>query len=165
MIESRILQSRFPSEGQVEWIGIRPARHAPIEVLDEVTALMDLGLEGDRTAQGRGGGKRQVTLIQAEHLPIIGSLLNREPVDAAVCRRNLVIRGINLTALRGRRFQIGDAVLLGTGPCAPCSKMEEALGEGGYNAMRGHGGITAKVLVGGQIRRGDPVRALPGDDG
>ncbi|MEM6925986.1 MAG: MOSC domain-containing protein, partial [Myxococcota bacterium] len=100
----------------------------------------------------------------AEHLPIIGSLLQRDGIDPAVTRRNLVVRGINLTALRGRKFRIGDAILLGTGPAAPCSKMEEALGTGAYNAMRGHGGLTAKVLVGGAIRRGDVVRALPDDD-
>ncbi|MEO0604644.1 MAG: MOSC domain-containing protein [Myxococcota bacterium] len=164
MIDSRTLQSQFPHDGTVEWIGIRPARHAPIEVLDEVAAIADKGLDGDRTAAGRGGGKRQVTLIQAEHLPIIGRLLRREAVDPAVTRRNLVVGGINLTALRGRRFQIGEAILLGTGPAAPCSKMEEALGTGAYNAMRGHGGLTAKVLVGGTIRKGDAVRALPDED-
>lgn len=164
MIDSRVLQAQFPHDGVVEWIGIRPARHAPIEMLDEVGAIANFGLEGDRTAAGRGGGKRQVTLIQAEHLPIIASLVHLDALDPAVCRRNLVVRGINLTALRGRRFQIGEAVFLGTGPCAPCSKMEEALGTGGYNAMRGHGGLTARVLKGGIIRKGDAVRALPDED-
>jgi len=161
VIEARVLQSRFPREGVVEWIGIRPARGAPIDVRDEVLAIADKGLHGDRTAAGRGGGKRQVTLVQAEHLPVIAALQGAEGFDPALFRRNLVVRGINLTALRGRRFQIGEAVLLGTGPCAPCSKMEEALGPGGYNAMRGHGGLTAQVLEGGAIRAGDTVRALP----
>lgn len=164
MIESRVLQAQFPHEGVVEWIGLRPSRHAPIEVRDEVLAIADKGLHGDRTAGGRGGGKRQVTLIQAEHVPVIAALLNRDPLDPQLFRRNLLVRGINLTALRGRRFQIGEAIFLGTGPCAPCSQMEEALGNGAYNAMRGHGGLTAKVLQGGVIRLGDAVRALPDDD-
>ena len=160
MIESRILKAQFPHDGVLEWIGIRPARHAPMEVLEEVVAVERKGLTGDRTAAGRGGGRRQITLIQAEHLPIIADLLKRASLEPAVCRRNLVVRGINLTALRGVRFRIGEAELLGTGPCAPCSKMEEALGTGGFNAMRGHGGLTAQVVVGGLLRRGDAVRAL-----
>ncbi|MEN0061862.1 MAG: MOSC domain-containing protein [Myxococcota bacterium] len=161
MIESRILQAQFPNDGVLEWIGIRPARHAPMEERESLEAIADKGLAGDRTAAGRGGGKRQVTFIQAEHLPIIAALLKRDELDPMILRRNIVVSGINLTALRGRRFQIGEAIFLGTGPCAPCSKMEEDLGTGGYNAMRGHGGLTAKVLRGGFLRRGDAVRALP----
>jgi hypothetical protein len=57
----------------------------------------------------------------------------------------------------------GDAVLEGTGPCAPCSRMEEALGPGGYVAMRGHGGILARVVVAGRIRIGDAVRQSPAE--
>ena len=102
-----------------------------------------------------------MTLIQAEHLPVIAALLGMDAVDPSALRRNLVISRINLLALKGRRFQVGDAVLSHTGLCQPCSLMEEALGAGGYNAMRGHGGITAAVVEGGRIRVGDSVVALP----
>ncbi|MEC8184118.1 MAG: MOSC domain-containing protein [SAR324 cluster bacterium] len=68
------------------------------------------------------------------------------------------VSGINLLSLKHQSFQIGEAVLQTTGICAPCSRMEENLGPGGYNAMRGHGGITAKVLQAGEIQIGDPVR-------
>ncbi|MBB6098982.1 MOSC domain-containing protein YiiM [Deinobacterium chartae] len=105
-----------------------------------------------------GPGKRNVTLIQAEHLPVIAALLGREQVTPDELRRNLVVSGINLLALKDRRFWVGEVLLEGTGACHPCSRMEEALGPGGYNAVRGHGGLTARVVRGGTLRLGDPVR-------
>jgi MOSC domain-containing protein YiiM len=149
---------RLPQTGRVTWIGLRSARRAPVAVVERVVALAGRGLEGDRTAL-RGSRSRQVTLFQQEHLAVLAALAGGRPVEPALLRRNLVVSGINLLALRGRTFAIGGAILEGTGPCDPCSRMEEVLGPGGLNAMRGHGGITARVLDGGEIRVGDPVRA------
>jgi MOSC domain-containing protein YiiM len=73
-------------------------------------------------------------------------------------RRNMVIKGINLHALKDRRFWVGNTLLEYTGDCHPCSRMEETLGLGGYNAVRGHGGITARIIQGGIIALGDVVR-------
>jgi MOSC domain-containing protein YiiM len=147
------LVSTFPRPGRVEWIGVRPARHAPLVPLERVEALVTTGLRGDRYEYS---GKRQVTLVQAEHLTVLSSLVGRT-VEPALLRRNILVSGINLVALKGARFRLGDALLEGTGPCEPCSRMEEALGPGGYNAMRGHGGITARVLETGWIRLGDAL--------
>ena len=69
-----------------------------------------------------------------------------------------MISGINLLALKDKTFQIGEATLEFTGLCHPCGKMERRLGPGGYNAMRGHGGITACVRQAGLVRLGDVVR-------
>ena len=98
----------------------------------------------------------------AEHLPVIAALAGLDEVSPAQLRRNIAVRGIPLLALKDRRFQIGEVILEGTGECHPCSRMEETLGEGGYNAVRGHGGLTARVIRGGVIRLGDEVRPLPG---
>lgn len=144
--------------GQVTWIGVRPARKAPLLSLDGVEITREAGLEGDHYS-GRPGGKRQVTLIQAEDLTAIAGYLGRE-VTPGDLRRNLVVAGINLRALKDRRFQIGSAVLEATDDCHPCSRMETILGPGGYNAVRGHGGITARVITGGQVRVGDAVSVL-----
>src|SRR5262245_14870265 len=152
----RDLLARRAKPGALAWIGIRPARGAAMLELPEVALIADRGVTGD-VASERSGHKRQVSLIQAEHLPVIAQLADRERVQPAWLRRNLVVRGINLLALRSTRFRIGDCVLEGTGTCDPCSKMERALGTGGYNAMRGHGGIIARVLVGGVIRIDDEV--------
>jgi len=156
------LMAQFPRAGRVEWIGVRPARRAPLTSLGQVEAVAGSGLAGDHHAS-RGSGKRQVTLILAEHLEAVAKLLGRADVAPHLVRRNLVVSGINLLALRDRRFRVGDAVLEGTGPCDPCSRMEEVLGPGGYNAMRGHGGITARILETGSFTLGASVLPVPGD--
>lgn len=155
------LLNTLPQTGAVEWIGLRPGRDEAIVECESVDADEEGGLAGDRYA--KAGGDRQVTLIQAEHLAAVASMLGMEALDPAVTRRNIVVSGLNLLALKDKRFAIGDAVLEYTGLCHPCSKMETALGPGGYNALRGHGGITARVEKSGQIAIGSQVRALPND--
>ena len=151
------LLATLPQTGRVAWIGVRPVRRATVTAVDAVEAVAGRGLAGDHYAHG---GKRQVTLIQAEHLVALAALVGRPvALDPALLRRNVVVAGLNLLALKGRQFRLGGALLEWTGPCEPCSRMEEALGPGGYNAMRGHGGITARVVAGGLIRVGDAVAA------
>lgn len=158
----KALMAHHPHPGEVTWIGLRPARGEAIEVVQEVLAsITSSGLVGDRYASRRSD-RRQVTLIQHEHLAAMASFLGRDALDPTILRRNIVVSGINLLALKNARFRIGDAILEGTGLCHPCSKMEVALGPGGYNATRGHGGLTARVVEDGMIRVGDEVVALPG---
>ena len=152
------LMAHLPRAGRLDWIGVRPRREVAMRELDDVLALAGGGLSGDRYTGG--SGKRGVTLIQAEHLPVIAALAGLEAVLPGLLRRNLVVSGLPLVALKGRRFRIGEVVLEGTDSCDPCSRMEAALGPGGYNAMRGHGGLCARILAGGQLRRGDAVLAL-----
>lgn len=153
------LLARLPQRGSVRWIGLRPARRAPVTAVDQVEVRMGRGLVGDHFAGGSTSA-RQVTLIQAEHIDVVARLLGRDPFDPALVRRNVVVSGINLLALNGATFRIGTALLEGSGACHPCSRMEEALGPGGFNAMRGHGGITARVVEPGCIRVGDDVALI-----
>ena len=165
MQDLRSLSAEFPFAGRLEAIFLRPARGVPAQAVQQAQALEGLGLQGDRKVSGRRGGKRQVTLVQAEHLPTVAALLRREAIAAADLRRNLMVSGINVLAARTLfadrplHLLLGDAVVLEiSGPCEPCSKMEERLGAGAYNALRGHGGVTARVLQGGRLAVGDEVR-------
>jgi len=149
------LTATLPQTGSVDWIGVRPGRDVPIAVVVEVDAVPGKGLDGDRFQAN--STEREITLIQAEHIAALASLMHRDTIDPPLLRRNIVVSGINLLALKGRSFAVGDAILEYTGRAEPCSKMEAALGPGGYNAMRGHGGITARILRSGKIRTGDTV--------
>ena len=153
---AQLLQT-LPQTGQVIWIGLRTVRRAPMTVKGEVRATPEEGLVGDHYA-GKYNTNRQVTLIQAEHLATIASYVGLSELEPSILRRNIVVKGLNLLALKDKKFRIGEALLEMTGACHPCSRMEEALGPGGYNAVRGHGGITARVLEGGLIRIGDAVK-------
>ena len=145
--------------GSLTWIGLRPARHADMTMPEEATLVAQTGILGDRYHTTRNGS-RQVTLIAAEDLAAISAFLGRDTVSPQLLRRNLVTSGINLFALKGQRFRVGPATLEASGDCAPCSKMEQTFGVGGYNAVRGRGGITARVIEGGTVRIGDRVERV-----
>ena len=147
-------------QGRVEALIVRGAPRERARAIEATVALAGIGLADDRLGQ-RGEAElstRQVTLIQHEHLPLIAAFARSGPLDPVDLRRNIVVSGINLLTLKKARLRVGEAVLEIVGPCAPCSRMEEVIGPGGYAAMRGHGGMTARILEGGAIRVGNVVR-------
>jgi MOSC domain-containing protein YiiM len=150
--------------GRIDAIVVRGSPRDPARRIERTQALAGIGLADDRLGQ-RGEAElstRQVTLIQAEHLDVIAKLARVAQVDPVGLRRNLVVSGINLLALKNARLRIGDAAVLEiVGPCQPCSRMEDSIGPGGYAAMRGHGGMTARVIAGGPIAVGDAVAVVP----
>ena len=146
-MEIKELMNQFAQPGRVVAISIRPDRKVQVKLVESVSAIQNKGLEGDRSK----GGNRQVTFIQKEHIAAVASILDNADVDYTLTRRNILVEGINLLSLKGKQFQIGEALFEYTGECHPCSRMEEALGAGGYNAMRGHGGITARIITSGEL--------------
>ncbi|MCP9767402.1 MOSC domain-containing protein [Lacihabitans sp. LS3-19] len=152
----KALFENFTQIGEVVWMGLRPATRKEMKAIEEVN-VTETGLEGDRATKNSPANKRQVTLIQKEHLAAVASFLGKENIDPSLTRRNIVVKGINLNALKGRQFKIGEAILEMTGFCYPCSRMEQNLGKGGFNAMRGHGGITCRVIKTGKILLGDKM--------
>ena len=156
-MEMKQMLKNFAFNGKVEWLSYRPGptSRGALKIVDAIEVTEQKGIVGDRY---KGTSRnRQITLIQAEHIEAFAKMLHKESIDPALLRRNIVVSGINLLAFHDTTFQIGEVVLKGTGYCHPCSQMEENLGLGGYNAMRGHGGITCMVMKGGKIKIGDEV--------
>ncbi|WP_237444342.1 MOSC domain-containing protein [Sinobacterium norvegicum] len=163
MSSQQRLFSRYAKDikpGKLEWIGLRPAHYQPMQVQQQAQALQGLGLEGDHRSGKTPGSGRQITLISQEYIRQIAHFTGRQTVAPELLRRNLVISGINLTALRYQRFQIGTAVFEATALCHPCSRMDKALGQGGLVAMLGHGGLCAKIITSGTITVGDVVTVM-----
>ena len=163
------ISQTMPQTGRLEAIVVRPARRAPAIQIEQTFAIADIGLRDDRRGIEYDSSiskisNRQVTLIQAEHIEVVAKLMHLPDLQATTLRRNLVVSGINLLAIKPlfahhkHYLHIGEVVLEVTGICAPCSRMEELLGEGGYNAMRGHGGINAKIVSGGVLKVGNAVK-------
>lgn len=142
--------------GTLTWIGLRPERKAELEVVSQVMALQDLGLEGDHRCSKTPGSARQVTIISEEYIQQTSHFLGKD-IEPGQLRRNLVVKDINLSALRHQVFRIGEAIFEATALCHPCSRMEQALGKGAVAAMLGHGGLCAKILKTGRIQLGDAI--------
>jgi len=144
--------------GVVELIATAPGPSVVMQVHDRATARAHRGLEGDRYATGEGtfsntGGRgHDLTLVEAEALPP-----DLAPADA---RRNVVVRGIALDDLIGRRFRVGSVECLGQRRCEPCAHLERLTHPGVLRALVHRGGLRADVVADGEIRVGDPVVAL-----
>ena len=144
------------------WIGVRPARDLAMIAVDVAEFRLLRGVVGDRYGKvaGKAGvksGKREVSLIAAEAIATLAARLG--VADACdlypKTRRNLVLEGVDLITLIGRRFCVGDIELEGTGECEPCVRMNLVFGPGGFSAMQGLGGLTARVIRPGILRVGD----------
>ena len=153
--------ARNLSPGTLTWIGLRSERRGQVTPVERAKAIAAKGLEGDHRMDKTPGSARQVTLISEEFMQQIAHFTGLSTIDPVLLRRNLVVSGINLNALRHQRFQIGEAVFEATALCHPCSRMEAALGKGGVAAMIGHGGLCAKILSTGYITVGDRLEVRP----
>jgi len=145
--------------GVVEAIAIATAAEAPMQGVEAATAIAGAGLEGDRYARGAGtfspgrSDGRDLTIVAAEALADAGV----EPLES---RRNVVVRGVDVDALRGRRFRIGDVELVGARRCEPCAHLERLTRPGVLRALVHRGGLRADIVAGGELRVGDEVAPL-----
>ena len=149
------------TEGIIEAIFIAQRGGREMERVLEVEALANLGLKGDRyclrTGYWTGTDECQVTLIEGEDLEEILQTTGIRVSDGEH-RRNLVTRGLRLSDLRGKRFQVGEAVLEYDRPRPPCAYVESLTQPGMTRALGRRGGICARVVQSGHIRSNDPIR-------
>jgi hypothetical protein len=152
--------------GAVEALAIAPAAEAEMQMLEVTRAVAGRGLDGDRYAAGAGtftprGGRRpgyDLTLMAAEVLDELAAA--GVAIDFAATRRNVLTRGIDVNALVGRTFRIGDVVCEGLRLCEPCVHLDRLSGPGLLRPLIHKGGLRADVLGEGEIRLGAPIRAL-----
>jgi MOSC domain-containing protein YiiM len=150
-------------EGTVDSIFIAEAGGEPMRSADEISAVEDRGLEGDRYFTKTGtwskdeGPKRQVTLIEIEAIEAVERDADL-PLDKAETRRNIVTRGVPLNHLVDREFSIGDAVFKGVSLCEPCRYLSRVTEKKLVKPLVHRAGLNAQVVSGGTIRVGDTVR-------
>lgn len=150
--------------GSVEGIYIAPDGGARVVRVGEVRALEGRGLEGDRYSEGTGHWSRfgracEVTLVEAEDLEAMEGEAGVRATGGEH-RRNLVVRGLDLDGLRRKKFRIGGAVFEYQKPCSICRHVEKLTEPGMTEALKGRGGICARVVEGRTIREGDPITVL-----
>lgn len=150
--------------GRVDEIYITDRGGAPMVPVPEVRAIAARGLEGDRymlrTGYWTGVDECQVTLIAGEALDEIDATTGIS-VGHGEHRRNIITRGVVLLDLAGRRFAVGDAILEYDRPRPPCRYIQSLTERGMTKALgRNRGGICARVVESGTIRRDDPIRLL-----
>lgn len=147
--------------GTVEAIAVAPSAGEPAQSLQEVRALPGKGLDGDRHVTGRGTFPSgppgsSLTLIEAEVCESFDP-----PLEPSQHRRNVVTRGIDLNALVGHEFTIGEVPCRGMRLCEPCTVVQRHAGRPVLRALVHRGGLRADILGDGTIRVGDPVRTGP----
>ena len=157
------LQEPAALSGTVEQIAIATDAEAPMQIVTSSRALAGRGLEGDRYASNAGtfsprAGRRsgyELTLITAED---VEELTARDAhLDFASTRRNILTRGIDVNALVGRQFSIGDVRCRGLRLAEPCAHLERIAGPGLLRPLIHRGGLRADLLTDGMITTGSPI--------
>lgn len=149
-------------EGRLIGIARRSRPRAPMETLEAAEVTVEAGVEGDYAGvrRGRSTGRRQVTVLTREGWQAACRELGAE-LAWPTRRANLLIEGLDLEEQTGKTLAIGALRLEITGELDPCERMEAQ--QAGLMAALNpawRGGVTCRVLEGGAIRPGDPVRLL-----
>lgn len=161
----RSVPSAARMSGTVEGLAVAPAAEAPMQVLEAAYARAGRGLDGDRYAAGAGtfsprADRRpgyDLTLIAAEVLDELAAA--GQVIDFAATRRNVLTRGIDVNALVGRTFRLGEVLCAGRRLCEPCAHLERLSGPGVLRPLIHRGGLRVDVLSDGELRAGAAIRA------
>jgi MOSC domain-containing protein YiiM len=129
-----------------------PGDHPIIEV-DEVECVADRGLRGDRFFDHKQDYKGQITFFAMEIFDALRLALNLPHLQPGAVRRNVFTRNLDLNQLIGTEFELQSVRFAGIEECRPCHWMNVALGPGAESWLRGNGGLRAKILTNGTLRR------------
>ena len=152
--------------GRVMGVYLADAAGLPMRSVQAAVAVAGQGLAGDRYQTGTGEwcyDRRlydDVTLIASEALDAAGAE-HGVHLQGGVARRNVETCGVDLQALVGRHFHIGEVVLHGNRPCEPCRYLDQVTGQPAKATLNGRGGLRASVITGGALRVGDSVLVQP----
>lgn len=140
--------------------GLPPGKHPPVEV-SRVECVMGSGLRGDRFFDHKPDYKGQVTFFAAEvWLDLCATFgLSPEMISPGVFRRNLITEGVDLNELVGRDFELQGVHFAGVSECTPCHWMDAAFHPGAERALKGRGGLRARILSTGWLHSESPVAA------
>lgn len=125
----------------------------PMQAVEHIECEAGKGIQGDRYFDHKPDYKGQITFFSSE---VAQDLCNRFDVskwDPSVFRRNVIVSGADLNTLIGQEFEIQGVRFFGTEEAKPCYWMNRAFHPGAEDALRGRGGLRAKVLTSGTIRR------------
>ncbi len=156
--------------GQVTDLFIAARRGSPIVRVPHLHLIAHQGIVDDRYGRGEDHDPdREVTLMELEQVDYFRAQtgINVTPGDF---RRNIIVRNVDLNALVGQTFQIGNTRLLGTELCEPCRSIGERLREGDWTPARivklmtGRGGLCARIISGGTLAEGDRLTREAGLD-
>jgi hypothetical protein len=130
----------------------QPAGQTPMIAVPEVECVAGKGLKGDRFFGWKENYKGQATFFSLEVYESLCARFSVHDLPPSVFRRNIIVQGADLNALIGQEFEIQGIRFLGTEESRPCYWMNEAFAPGAEEAMKGHGGLRAKVLSDGVLR-------------
>ncbi|MFN0126173.1 MAG: MOSC domain-containing protein [Verrucomicrobiales bacterium] len=130
----------------------RPSGRAPLISLEEAEVVAGQGIVGDRFFGWKEDYSGQVTFFSIEAHDALCAQLGVWDRGPEVYRRNLIVRGADLNALIGREFELQGMRFEGASEAKPCFWMDEAFGPGAEEALRGRGGLRARVLTGGSLK-------------
>lgn len=149
--------------GTIVEINIAPEAERLPEPVERVRAVAGRGLEGEYHFYAGDGMQperdRELTLIATEALDALAAEHDIQ-LSAAESRRNVATRGIDLNALEGRRFRVGNVECEGIELCEPCRTLERLTQRGVIRGLVHRGGLRAAILSEGEIAVGDEVRSL-----
>jgi MOSC domain-containing protein YiiM len=163
--------TRPAQRGRVEAVAIADHAEAPMQQIATARAIPGRGLDGDRYAKGVGtftprsgrGVGYDLTLIEAEVLDEL-TPTDGQRLEYAEARRNIITRGIDLNALVGRRFRVGDVECVGRRLCEPCAHLERLTHKGVLRKLIHRGGLRADILTEGAITVGAAIERLESDE-